>query len=145
MAGAARDWPARFPNDAFAQRYHRQPERIANLVYAGRHGNGDEASGDGWKYRGRGLIQLTFRDNYRAYSQAIADPSVMDDPDRVAEPRDAAVSACWFWKNDGLNALADAGDEASFNQISYAINGGWNGKADRLENWAEARGSCWRE
>ena len=132
-------WPARFPSDAFAQRYHREPERIANLVCAGRHGNGDEASGDGWKYRGRGLIQITFHDNYQAYSQAISDPSVMADPDRVAEPRDAALSACWFWKNDGLNALADAGDEASFNEISYAINGGWNGKADRLENWAEAR------
>src|SRR5256886_11789012 len=66
-------WPARFPSDAFAQQYHRQPEKIANLVYAGRHGNGDEASGDGWKYRGRGLIQLTFRDNYQAYSQAISD------------------------------------------------------------------------
>src|SRR5437762_14136435 len=108
-------WPARFPSDAFAQRYHREPERIANLVYAGRHGNGDEASGDGWKYRGRGLIQITFRDNYQAYSQAISDPSIMDDPDRVAEPRDAAVSACWVWKNDGLNELADAGGEARVN------------------------------
>ena len=63
----------------------------------------------------------------------------MANPDRVAEPRDSALSACWFWKNDGLNTLADAGDEASFNRITLAINGGWNGKADRLENWAEAR------
>ena len=132
-------WPAEFPNDAFAQQYHREPERIANLVYAGRHGNGNEASGDGWKYRGRGLIQLTFHDNYQAYCQAISDPSIMADPDQVAQPRHAAVSACWFWKNDGLNELADAGDEAGFNRISYAINGGWNGKEDRLENWAEAR------
>ena len=132
-------WPREFPTDAFAQQYHRQPEPIANIAYAGRHGNGDEASGDGWKYRGRGLIQLTFHDNYQAYSQAIADPSIMTDPDQVAQPRHAAVSACWFWNKDHLNALADAGDEASFNQISYTINGGWNGKADRLENWAEAK------
>ncbi len=132
-------WPTRFTSDAFARRYHRQPERIANLVYAGRDGNGDEASGDGWKYRGRGLIQLTFHDNYQAYSQAISDPSIMADPDQVAQPRHASVSACWFWRNDGLNALADAGDEASFNQISHTINGGWSGKEDRLENWAEAR------
>jgi putative chitinase len=94
---------------------------------------------DGWKFRGRGLIQLTFHDNYQAYSQAVSDPSVMADPDQVAQSRHAAISACWFWKNDGLNALADAGDEASFNRISHAINGGWNGKADRLESWAEAR------
>src|SRR2546429_5237274 len=129
-------WPARFPSEALERGYHRQPERIADLVYAGRHGNGDEASGDGWKYRGRGLIQLTFRDNYQAYSQAISDPSIMDDPDRVAEPRDAAVSACWFWKNEGLNELADAGDEASFNRISYAINGGGERKAGRLGDLA---------
>ena len=132
-------WPGRFASDTFARQYHRKPERISNLVYAGRHGNGNEASGDGWKYRGRGLIQLTFHDNYQAYSQAISDPSVMSDPDQVAQPRHAAVSACWFWNNHGLNALADAGDEPDFNQISYTINGGWNGKADRLENWAEAR------
>lgn len=132
-------WPGRFASDAFAQPYHRKPEKIANLAYAGRYGNGNEASGDGWRYRGRGLIQLTFHDNYRDYSQAVSDPSMMADPGQVAQPRHAAVSACWFWKSNGLNALADAGDEAGFNQISHKINGGWNGKEDRLENWAEAR------
>ena len=68
--GLRKTWPGKFPTDELAQQYHRQPERIANLVYAGRYGNGGEASGDGWKYRGRGLIQLTFHDNYLAYSGA---------------------------------------------------------------------------
>lgn len=132
-------WPNRFRTDEFAQGYHRNPGKIANLVYAGRYGNGDEASGDGWKYRGRGLIQITFHDNCLAYSQAIADPSIMDDPSQLAQPRHAAFSACWFWNNRGLSLLADSGTEAAFNDISYRINGGWNGKQDRLENWAEAR------
>jgi putative chitinase len=132
-------WPTRFMTDAVAQQYHRQPEKIANLTYANRFGNRDEASGDGWKYRGRGLIQVTFRDNYAAYSSAISDASVLENPAQVAQPRHAVLSACWYWKSRNLNALADAGDEASFNQISFKINGGWNGKQDRLENWAEAR------
>ena len=98
-----------------------------------------EASGDGWKYRGRGLIQITFHDNYAAYAGAVADPTILTAPDQVAQPQHAVLSACWFWHSKGLNALADAGTQASFNQISLKINGGWNGKDDRLENWAEAR------
>jgi putative chitinase len=138
-SGLRKTWPGKFTTDALAQPYHRQPERIANVVYAGRYGNGDEASGDGWKYRGRGLIQLTFHDNYVAYSRAITEPSDISAPSPVAQPRHAALSACWFWRSHGLNPIADAGDQAGFNQISFKINGGWNGKEDRLENWAEAR------
>jgi len=134
-----RTWPVKFATDEFARQYHRQPEKIANAAYAGRYGNADAASGDGWNYRGRGLIQITFRDNYLGYSRAISDPSIMDDPGQVARQRHAALSACWFWASKGLNPLADACDEDAFNQISYKINGGWNGKLDRLENWAEAR------
>jgi putative chitinase len=136
--GLRKTWPSRFTTDAFAQTYNRQPEKIANHVYANRNGNGDEASGDGWRFRGRGLIQITGRANYLAYSVAIADPSVVTAPDQVAQPPHAALSAGWFWASHGLNALADVGDEASFNQISFKINGGWNGKEDRLQNWAEA-------
>ena len=132
-------WPKHFETDAIAQAYHRQPEKIANRAYADRNGNGDEASGDGWRFRGRGLIQITGRVNYLAYSVAIGEPTVVTDPDQVKLPRHAALSAGWFWSSHGLNALADAGDEASFNQISFKINGGWNGKEDRLQNWAEAR------
>ena len=138
-AGLRKTWPGKFTTDAIAQQYHRQPERIANVVYAGRYGNGGEAGGDGWKYRGRGLIQLTFHDNYAAYSRALSDPSITSAPDQVAQPRHAALSACWFWHSHGLNPIADAGDQVGFNQISFKINGGWNGKEDRLENWAEAR------
>jgi putative chitinase len=132
-------WPPRFPTDQIAQGYHRQPEKIANHAYASRNGNGNEASGDGWRFRGRGLIQITGRSNYLAYLQAIAEPAVLANPEQLALPRHAALSACWFWHEHGLNALADIGDEASFNEITRRINGGWNGKQDRLQNWAEAR------
>jgi len=134
-----RIWPQRFPDDDLARSYHRDPVRIANRAYAGRHGNGDEASGDGWRFRGRGLIQVTFRANYEAYSRAIPDPSVLADPAQLAEPEHAALSAGWFWASRDLNALADAGTEAAFEEIGFRINGGWHGKEDRLENWAEAR------
>ena len=132
-------WPSRFPTDDFAKGYHRQRERIANHAYANRNGNSDEASGDGWRFRGRGLIQVTGRANYLTYSKAIVEPTVMTNPDQLALPRHAALSACWFWRQNGLNALADRGDEVSFNEITHRINGGWNGKEDRLANWAEAR------
>src|SRR6266852_220140 len=132
-------WPSHFPTDEIAQGYHRQPEKFANRAYANRNGNGDEASVDGWRFRGRGLIQITGRTNYLAYSQAIAEPAVMTNPDQLALPPDGALSACWFWHEHDLNALADVGDEASFNTITYRINGGRNGKDDRLQNWAETK------
>jgi putative chitinase len=137
--GLRATFPKYFPTDAVAQTYHRQPEKIANRAYANRNGNGDEASGDGWRFRGRGLIQITGRANYLAYSVAIGDPSVLDDPDQVKQERHAALSAGWFWSSHGLNALADVGDEASFTTITRRINGGLNGQEDRLQNWAEAR------
>ena len=137
--GLRKTWPARFKTDEFAQGYHRNPEKIANYVYGGRFGNGSEASGDGWRFRGRGLIQTTFCANYTDYSQAIFHPSVVSDPAQLAQPRHAVMSACWFWNAKGLNPLADSGSEADFNDISYKINGGWNGKGDRLEHWAQAR------
>ena len=132
-------WPTRFTSDAFAQGYHRQPEKIANYVYGGRNGNGDVASGDGWRYRGRGLIQVSGRGNYAAYAQAIGDPSVVPNPEQLAQPQHAALSACWYWQANHLNALADAGTEIAFNEITHRINGGWNGKADRLQNWEQAK------
>jgi len=137
--GLRKTWPTRFTSDEFAQGYHRNAEKIANYIYGGCYGNGDEASGEGWKFRGRGLIQLTFRDNYSAYSRAISDPSIMTDPTQMAQPRHAAMSACWFWNIKKLNGLADSGSEADFNQISFRINGGWNGKVHRLEHWAQSQ------
>ena len=121
-----RVWPTRFP-PGIAESYAMQPERIANRAYADRMGNGDEASGDGWKYRGRGLIQLTGADNYADFSLS-ADNEALSDPDSVAEPELAALSAGWFWSRNGLNALADARDIVG---MTRRINGGTNGLDDR--------------
>jgi len=116
-----------FTSDAIAQKYARQPEKIANRVYANRMGNGDEASGDGWKYRGRGLIQLTGTNNYANYSMH-AHNNALVDPDIVATPEYAADSAGWFWASNRLNQLADTGDVRA---VTRRINGGFNGLADR--------------
>ena len=121
-----RVWPTRFP-PGVAESYAMQPERIANRAYCDRMGNGDEASGDGWKYRGRGLIQLTGKDNYAAFSLG-ADNEALVKPDLVAEPELAALSAGWFWQTNGLNALADNKDIVG---MTRRINGGTNGLDDR--------------
>jgi putative chitinase len=121
-----RVWPSRFP-PGIAESYAMQPEKIANRAYADRMGNGNEASGDGWKYRGRGLIQLTGADNYASFSLD-ADNEALSDPDSVAEPELAALSAGWFWSKNGLNALADAKDIVG---MTRRINGGTNGLDDR--------------
>jgi putative chitinase len=104
-----------------------QPEKIANRAYADRMGNGNEASGEGWLYRGRGLIQLTGKDNYAAFSLG-ADNEALLKPDLVAEPELAALSAGWFWSANGLNSLADAKDVVG---MTRRINGGTNGLDDR--------------
>jgi putative chitinase len=116
-----------FPDDEIAAQYARQPEKIANRVYANRMGNGDESSGDGWKYRGRGLIQLTGKDNYTAFSLQANNEAIIK-PDLVAQPELAAESAGWFWMINGLNKLADTGDVKA---VTRRINGGFNGLADR--------------
>ena len=116
-----------FPTDAIAKKYARKPEMIANRAYANRMGNGDEASGDGWKYRGRGLIQLTGKDNYTRYD-AHAKNGALQNPDIVATPEYAADSAGWFWATNRLNQLADTGD---IRAVTRRVNGGFNGLADR--------------
>jgi putative chitinase len=116
-----------FPDDEIAAQYARQPEKIANRVYANRMGNGEESSGDGWKYRGRGLIQLTGKDNYTAFSLQANNEAIIK-PELVAQPELAAESAGWFWMLNGLNRLADTGDVRA---VTRRINGGFNGLADR--------------
>jgi putative chitinase len=128
-------FPKYFPSDAEARPFDRKPERIANRVYANRMGNGPEASGDGWRYRGRGPIQLTGKDNYRACGQGIG-VDLVDDPDLLATPEPGCLAAAWFWARNGLNALADAGD---FVTITRRINGGLNGLAERREFWERAK------
>ena len=121
-----RVWPSRFP-PGIAESYAMQPERIANRAYADRMGNGDEASGNGWAYRGRGLIQLTGKDNYAAFSLE-ANNEALTKPDLVAEVELAALSAGWFWSRNGLNTLADNKDIVG---MTVKINGGTNGLDDR--------------
>lgn len=119
-------WPKRFPTLEAAQPYHRNPEAIANKVYASRMGNGDEESGDGFAYRGRGLIQLTGRDNYRACGEDLG-VDLESDPDLVSTPQFAALSAGWFWNKNHLNNIA-----SDIVAVTKKINGGTHGLDDRV-------------
>lgn len=133
VASLMRVWPSRFPTVEVAQRYAMQPEKIANRAYADRMGNGDEASGDGAKFLGRGLIQLTGKNNYVAYSMA-CDNEALQKPEIVEQPKYAAESAGWFWNVNKLNALADAQDVGG---MCRRINGGYNGLDDRQMKYSQ--------
>ena len=132
--GLTKVWPKRFPSLDAAQPYHRNPEKIANKVYADRMGNGDEASGDGFKYRGRGLIQLTGKDNYEACGEALG-ADLVGDPDQVSSPQFAALSAGWFWDKNKLNQYADSNDMTT---LTKRINGGTHGIDDRIARTQQA-------
>lgn len=123
-----------FPNDMLAKQYERKPEMIANRVYANRMGNGPEDSGDGWLFRGRGLVQLTGRANYTQCSRDLfSDDTLVEDPDVVCnEPEYAILTACWFWHKNRLNDLCDRGDVIT---LSKRINGGTIGLEERIHNW----------
>ncbi|MGA4635116.1 glycoside hydrolase family 19 protein [Pseudomonas solani] len=139
-SGLAATWPGRFrgadgqPN-ALALAYQRRPAVIASYVYANRMGNGDEESGDGWRFRGRGLLQITGRGMYQRCGDALGLP-LLEQPDLLLQPEQAVLSAAWFWQSNSLNALADAGD---FEAITRRINGGLNGLAERKALWLKAR------
>ena len=114
-------WPSRFANVEEARPYARNPEKLANKVYSGRNGNGNEASGDGWAFRGRGLFQLTGRANYRAASEGCGLGSVyLYRPELVALPSDACLTAAWYWRVNGGNQAIDAG---MFDATTKIING----------------------
>jgi putative chitinase len=122
-----------FPTIASTAGYARKPEKIANKVYANRMGNGSEASGDGWKYRGRGPIQLTGKDNYTAFAADVKRPDVLTNPDLVVGEL-AFESALWFFRKNGLLAIADKGvSDAIITQITKRVNGGTHGLDDRLK------------
>lgn len=112
-------WPSRFKTAEEAAPFARNPRGLANRVYANRNGNGDEASGDGWRYRGRGLFQLTGRANYLRAAQGTGRPYDKQ-PDLVSEPSDACLTAAWFWTFHGGNERIDRGD---FNGTTRMING----------------------
>ena len=117
-----------------AEDYHRQPEKIANVVYASRMGNGDTDSGDGWKFCGRGLIQLTGRENYTWFAASL-DMDVEDVPEYLETFEGAVQSACFFWEQNDLNKWADEGDILT---LTKRINGGTIGLEDRKKHYAHA-------
>ena len=126
-------WP-RYFNASNANDYAHQPEKIANRAYAGRMGNGNEASGDGWNYCGRGLIQLTGKNNYQAFADSI-ETDISEVPAYLQTFEGAIQSACWFWENNNLNACADAGDIVKMTKV---INGGTLGLDDRTARYNHA-------
>jgi putative chitinase len=129
-----RTWPRHFPTMDIATQYARQPERIANRAYANRMGNGDEASGDGWRYAGKGLIQLTGKNNYEAFAESIETP-VEEIPAYLETFEGAVQSACWFWESNNLNQWADKGDILT---LTKRINGGTIGLEDRVKHYNHA-------
>lgn len=135
-------WPSRFPGGANAAAYLRNPEALGNFVYANRMGNGDVASGDGFRFRGRGLLQITGRTNYGQVAKQINLP-LLDQPEKLEEPGNAARSAAYFWQAHHLNALADsaASDPKAedFVRMTMIINGGKQALAERQALYARLR------
>lgn len=139
-------WPSRFPNLGEAAKYARRPHELADKVYAGRMGNGDESSGDGWRYRGRGLVMVTGRANYATIARLMALPALMECPDRLmTKPTAAMAAATWWCSNPKLRALAHDdptdNDEADFLAVTRIVNGGTLGLDDRRgyrDRWLRA-------
>lgn len=123
-------FPKYFKSLNEAKKYERKPQAIANKVYANRMGNGNEESGDGWKYRGRGFIQITGKDNYRVLSLD-TNINYLDNPDLLLTEADSLISALWYWNKISANSKADKDDIVS---ITKGINGGLNGIEDRKNN-----------
>lgn len=137
-------WPHHFylppdePNGRHdATQYEHRPEPLANLIYAHRMGNGPEASGDGWRFRGRGLVQLTGRRLYTGAGEALQ-LDLVNQPDLLLEPEPAARAAGWYWQHIGGNALADEGTQDAFERLTVAINGELIGEDHRFALWKRA-------
>ena len=125
-----------FPTPEKAALYERKPEKIANLVYGGRMGNGPEASGEGYKFRGRGYIQLTGKDNYKAFD-AVVPEDLLESPDLVAT-KYPLLSAAWFFHKNGLHKIADEGaTDVVVTKVTKRVNGGIIGLADRIKHFNE--------
>lgn len=133
-ASLCKVFPKYFPNADIAAQYANKPEMIANRVYASRMGNGDESSGDGFRYCGRGLIQLTGKDNYSWFAASL-DMTAEDVAEYLGTFEGAVQSACWFWENNNLNVEADAGD---IKKMTKKINGGYIGLEDRIKHYEHA-------
>jgi len=133
-ASLCRVWPRLFPTIEIANQYAHKPEMIANRAYGNRMGNGDEASGDGYRYCGRGLIQLTGKDNYTAFAESIETP-IEELPEYLSTFEGAVQSAAYFWSENNLNQYADSGDILT---MTKRINGGTLGIEDRKKHYAHA-------
>jgi putative chitinase len=133
-ASLRRVFPKYFPDDAIAAHYAGKQEMIANRVYGGRMGNGTEETGDGFRYCGRGLIQLTGKQNYQSFADSI-ETAVEDLPEYLATFEGAVQSACWFWESNSLNKFADSGDILT---MTKRINGGTIGLEDRIKHYNHA-------
>jgi putative chitinase len=133
-ASLTKVWPRYFPNMEVANAYAQQPERIANRAYANRMGNGPEESGDGWKFCGRGLIQLTGKSNYERYAQSL-EISLDEASEHLTTFEGCVQSAAWFWEANNLNQWADAGDMLT---LTKRINGGTLGLEDRIKHYNHA-------
>lgn len=129
-------FPKYFPTDALALQYERKPEKIANRVYSSRMGNGDEASGEGYKFRGRGYIQLTGKSNYASFDKTVED-DIVGNPDLVATKYPLA-SAAFFFNNNSLWSICDKGaDDVTVTAVTKRVNGGTIGLADRIKHFKE--------
>ena len=125
-----------FPTNDMALLYERKPEKIANIVYASRMGNGDKSSGEGYKFRGRGYIQLTGKDNYKAFDAVVAE-NILENPDLVAT-KYPLMSAGWFFHKNSLHKIADKGaTDAVVTEVTKRVNGGTIGLADRIKHFNE--------
>jgi putative chitinase len=125
-----------FPTEEKAKLYERKPEKIANLVYGSRMGNGAETTGEGYKFRGRGYIQLTGKDNYKAFD-AVVTESIVDNPDLVAT-KYPLLSAAWFFHKNGLHKIADKGaTDTVITEVTKRVNGGTIGLPDRIKHFKE--------
>jgi len=123
-----------FPTVQLADSYARKPEQIANKVYANRMGNGNEESGDGWRFKGRGILQVTGKNNYTKVSKhCFGDDTLLINPDKLCEPEWAIKSACWYWDANGLNNYCD---ELDIKGMSKRVNGGYIGLDDRIAHWS---------
>jgi putative chitinase len=134
--GLKKIFPKYFTQAGLAEQYARQPEKIASRVYGSRMGNGDEASKEGFKFRGRGYIQLTGKSNYTEFDKFV-DENIIENPDLVAT-KYPLLSAAWFFHKNGLNTIADKGaDDAAVTSVTKRVNGGTIGLADRIKHFKE--------
>lgn len=134
--GLKKIFPKYFAQAGLAESYARQPEKIASRVYGGRMGNGDESTKEGFKFRGRGYIQLTGKSNYAEFDKFVNE-DILANPDLVATQY-PLLSAAWFFHKNGLNAIADKGaDDATVTSVTKRVNGGTIGLPDRIKHFKE--------